>query len=158
MQCFRQNGSLVTLRQLNRPVVLALQDDSGAQAFAVMTGMGPETATLRTGTTTLTVPLAALAGMWQGDYRTLWRAPPGYTLLRTEGGKGPMVDWLARHLAMIDSQPVPPTGRVLDARLRSRLQAFQLANGLAPDGRAGPLTLMQLNRATGVDEPRLATD
>lgn len=158
VQCFRQNGSLVTLRQLNRPVVLALQDDSGAQAFAVMTGMGPETATLRTGTTTLTVPLAALAGMWQGDYRTLWRAPPGYTLLRTEGGKGPMVDWLARHLAMIDSLPEPPTGRVLDARLRSRLQAFQLANGLAPDGRAGPLTLMQLNRATGVDEPRLATD
>ena len=39
--------------------------------------------------------------------------------------------------------------------LRSRLNAFQVAQGLKPDGLAGPLTLMQINRATGVDEPQL---
>ncbi|MES2972248.1 MAG: AAA family ATPase [Pseudomonadota bacterium] len=158
VQCFRQNGSLDTLRKLDRPVVLALQDDSGAQAFAVMTGLHGETATLRTGSTTLAAPLSALAGMWQGNFRTLWRAPSGYTLVRTEGSKGPTVDWLAQRLAVLDKRPAPPPGRAMDARLRSRLQSFQLANGLAPDGRAGPLTMMLLNRATGVDEPRLATN
>jgi general secretion pathway protein A len=29
--------------------------------------------------------------------------------------------------------------------------------GLPSDGRAGPLTLMQLNRQAGVEEPRLPT-
>jgi general secretion pathway protein A len=38
----------------------------------------------------------------------------------------------------------------------ARVLAFQLTQGLAPDGLAGPLTLKQLNRASGIDEPRLA--
>jgi len=158
MQCFRQTGSLDMLRKLDRPVVLVLHDGSGEQAFAVMTGLRGETAMLRTGTTTLAVPLAALAGMWQGSYRTLWRTPPGYTMIRAEGDKGPTVDWLAQRLAVLDKRPAPPPGGPMDAKLRARLQSFQLANGLAPDGRAGPLTMMLLNLATGVDEPRLATD
>ena len=38
-----------------------------------------------------------------------------------------------------------------------RVLAFQLAQGLPADGRPGPMTFMQLNRAAGVDEPRLQT-
>jgi general secretion pathway protein A len=45
-----------------------------------------------------------------------------------------------------------------DAIWRSRVSAFQLSQGLKPDGLAGPTTFMQLNRATGVDEPRLHAD
>ena len=37
------------------------------------------------------------------------------------------------------------------------IRLAQLAQGLRPDGIAGPTTFMQLNRATGVDEPRLLT-
>ncbi len=40
---------------------------------------------------------------------------------------------------------------------RARIYRFQVAQGLVPDGVAGPLTLMLLNRAAGVDEPRLPT-
>ena len=39
--------------------------------------------------------------------------------------------------------------------LRDRIHAFQLAEGLPPDGVAGPMTLMRLSRLAGVDEPRL---
>ena len=42
--------------------------------------------------------------------------------------------------------------------LRARVRAFQRAQGLPADGYPGPLTLMQLNRASGVDEPRLRTE
>ncbi len=38
---------------------------------------------------------------------------------------------------------------------RAQVSAFQLSQGLKPDGIAGPTTFMQLNRALGVDEPHL---
>ena len=37
----------------------------------------------------------------------------------------------------------------------AQVAAFQLLHGLPVDGQAGPLTLMQLARVAGVDEPRL---
>jgi general secretion pathway protein A len=37
------------------------------------------------------------------------------------------------------------------------VSTFQRAQGLKPDGIAGPTTFMQLNRVSGVDEPRLST-
>ena len=62
-------------------------------------------------------------------------------------------------LAKLNGEPQPsdrqPPG---DAALKSKVQSFQVAQGLKPDGLAGPITLMQLNRATGVDEPRLQTE
>ncbi len=36
------------------------------------------------------------------------------------------------------------------------MAAFQQSQGLAPDGVAGPTTLMQINRASGLAEPWLA--
>ena len=45
-----------------------------------------------------------------------------------------------------------------DEALRRRVFAFQVVQGLPLDGLAGPLTLMQLNRASGIDEPRLKTE
>jgi general secretion pathway protein A len=53
----------------------------------------------------------------------------------------------------------PPAGQPrLDAALKADVRAFQLAQGLPVDGRPGPLTYMQLNRAAGIAEPRLRTD
>jgi general secretion pathway protein A len=42
-----------------------------------------------------------------------------------------------------------------DATLKGWIHTFQLTQGLPSDGIAGPITLMQLNRTIGVDEPRL---
>jgi general secretion pathway protein A len=48
--------------------------------------------------------------------------------------------------------------RIDDATLRGWIHAFQLTQGLPSDGVAGPITLMQLNRVLGIDEPRLTKD
>jgi general secretion pathway protein A len=62
-------------------------------------------------------------------------------------------------LAKLHGEPPPADNKqAVDAALRSKVQSFQVAQGLKPDGLAGPITLMQLNRATGVDEPRLHTE
>ena len=99
-----------------------------------------------------TVPLAELARVWRGDYATFWRAPPGYRegdVTSTAAGSA----WLAQRLAASDGQAASAPSH---EAMRSRVATFQLANGLTPDGVAGPLTLMQLARAGGSDEPRLA--
>ncbi|MBC7380790.1 MAG: AAA family ATPase, partial [Burkholderiaceae bacterium] len=158
LQCYSNNGNLALLRQLGRPALLALRSSEGQTAWAVLSGIGQQTASLRVGTATLVVPLATLESMWQGSYSTLWRTPAAYVNKIVDGNKGPAVDWLATQLAAVNRQLAPQGPQVMDRALKARLQAFQSAQGIAPDGRAGPLTFMLLNRATGVDEPQLTTD
>jgi general secretion pathway protein A len=98
------------------------------------------------------VPLATLGAAWRVEFGTFWRAPAGYAGSGSLSAAGsPGAEWLAARLAQ-----VLPAGAA-SAPLPSRVAAFQVAQGLPPDGLAGPLTLMLLNRATGVDEPRLET-
>ena len=47
-------------------------------AYAVLTGLSDDAATLRIGGAAHTVPLGALAQVWRGDFATFWRAPPGF--------------------------------------------------------------------------------
>lgn len=148
LQCFRiSNTTLALIRLLDRPVLLTLQG-GGKPAYALLTGLSMRHATLRTEAGLQSLPLASLAELWRGEFATLWRAPPGYA-------DGAPVDWLSSQLAAAQGQPAPSAPTRFDAALRSRLNAFQVAQGLKPDGLAGPLTLMQINRATGVDEPQL---
>jgi general secretion pathway protein A len=156
-QCFQGKAANPEfLRQLGRPVILTLYDENERAVHPVMSALGPTTVVLQIGGAPRTIPLAMLAGLWRGEFATYWRAPPGYTGKIVAGDSGSAVDWLAARLAALDGRSAPPTGRQsLDTALRARLQAFQRSKGLAPDGRAGPLTLMHLNRASSVDEPRL---
>jgi general secretion pathway protein A len=87
---------------------------------------------------------------------TYWRAPEGYAGVVTDGASGPAVDLLASQLAAWRGEPAPVGAQRFDAALRGKVQAFQLAQGLRADGRAGPTTYMQLARAAGsAREPRL---
>jgi general secretion pathway protein A len=66
------------------------------------------------------------------------------------------VDLIATQLAALHGEPAPSGPQTYDAALRARVQAFQLSQGIQPDGRAGPTTFMQLARAAGSGrEPRL---
>jgi len=154
LQCFRSAPtSLALIRQLGRPGIVTLRGEGGP-AFAVLTGLDARNATLRTGSTARTVPLATLAELWRGDFATLWRTPPGYERRVAEGDIAPLADWLGTQLAVWRGQPAPSGG---DPALKAHIHAFQVSQGLDADGVAGPLTFMQLNRATGVDEPLLQT-
>ena len=155
LHCFSRNLTLALIRELGRPGILTLDADSGAPSYAVLTGLTRDSATLRAAGTEQKVTLVALAARWQGSFATLWQAPPGYT--GRLGRDGETIDWMAARLAAVNGLPPPSGRRAFDAALKSQLRAFQLAQGLAADGQPGPLTFMQLNRAAGVDEPRLRT-
>jgi general secretion pathway protein A len=156
LQCFSRNLSLAVIRELGRPGILTLDAATGAPSYALLTALGRDSATLRAAGTEQTVTLAALAARWQGDFATLWRTPPGYSGLASNPS-GETVEWIATKLGGDGAAPPAPR-REFDAQLRTRLRAFQLAHGLAADGQPGPMTFMQLNRAAGVEEPRLRTD
>ncbi|HVE55030.1 MAG TPA: AAA family ATPase [Ramlibacter sp.] len=151
VHCFSRDLGLPLIRQLARPGIVTLDAETGQPSYAILTALTHDSATLRAAGTEQTVTLAALARRWKGDFATLWRAPEGY------GDKAAPVQWMASRLAAARGAPAPVTRVAFDEGLRAELRAFQLAQGLPADGRPGPLTSMQLNRAGGPEEPRLRT-
>jgi general secretion pathway protein A len=146
LQCFPARATpLALIRQLDRPGIVTLDRASGRPRYAILAGVADGAATLVAGGTVQTVTLAALASRWSGEWATLWRAPAGVDPnLRETGGT---LAWVQQHLPANEAGEKTP--------LSVRLRQFQLAQGLPADGVLGPMTLMQLNRLAGVDEPRL---
>ena len=126
--------------------------------YALLTGLTGQTATLRVKGVAQTVSLESLARSWRGEFATFWRLPPGYRDKLVDGSSGPAVDWLAARLGQLQGQAAPTEKQTFNAALKAKVYAFQFANEMKPDGIAGPETLMLLNRASGVDEPRLQTE
>ena len=146
LACFRSSGgSLALLRGLSRPALLVLRADDGRRVYALLVALGDDAATLQAGRTPLRLALPELARRWRGEYGTYWRVPPGWT----PGDRAGLVrDWAEPLLARALPPPLPEG-------FAAQVAAFQLLQGLPVDGKAGPLTLMQLSRTAGVDEPRL---
>jgi len=156
LPCTRMTTTLAVIRQLDRPGIVTLHDASGKPAYAMLIALGADTATLQVGEQSMSASLGALAAVWGGEFATLWRAPAAYRNPLADGSSGQTVEALAAQLAAWFGEPVPAAGRVYDGALKARVSAFQRAQGLKPDGVAGPTTFMQLNRVSGVDEPRLS--
>jgi general secretion pathway protein A len=152
VQCFRTaNSTLALIRQLDRPGILTLRDSKDRPVYALLTGLTNDAATLRFGSATRTVSLLSLATLWRGEFATFWRAPPDYAGKLVDANSGASAGWVSAQLATLHHEPPVTT----DVAWRAQVSAFQLSQGLKPDGLAGPTTFMQLNRAIGVDEPRL---
>ena len=151
LQCYKGASSLGVVRQLDRPGIVVLRDANGKPYHVLLSALDGDIATLRRGTASVQVPLSSLGAVWRGDFYTLWRTPPGYAgPAGMVNGTGPASDWLAERLARLQAPDNPAT-----APLPAQVSAFQVAQGLSPDGLPGPLTVMHLNRASGIDEPRL---
>jgi len=159
LRCFRTaNLTLAQLRQLDRPGLLTLRGPDGQAHLVRLAGLGARQAVLASGQRAWSLPLDDLARLWRGEFATFWRAPEGYAGLLQPGARGPAVDTLAEGLAALGQAPAASAGQALAGPLAAGLASFQRAQGLKPDGIAGPTTFMQLNRARGVTEPRLPAD
>jgi general secretion pathway protein A len=146
LPCWRASGGFAELRALGRPVLLQWRDARGGTVYLPLLGLGSSQAVVLLEGRAHRLPLATLAGLWRGEFTTLWRSPPGYREATADPLAAPFSSWLASRLPGDAKQPTA-----------ARVAAFQVAQGLRPDGVAGPLTLMLLNQASGVPEPRLAT-
>ena len=155
VRCFKTGSSLEFVRRLGRPGIVNLRDDSNRTAYALLVGLNDQSATLKMGGAVQTISLVSFAKLWQGEFATYWRAPQGYAGSVAEGDSGPIVEFLATRLAGLAGE-TPPSGQPkMNAALRTKVARFQASHGIRATGTAGPTTFMQLNRATGIDEPWL---
>jgi general secretion pathway protein A len=154
LQCFRTpRMTLHGLRQLDRPGVLTLHLPDGP-ARALILSLTTETATLQAGGQRWRLPLDRLTEVWRGEYATLWRTPPGSTERIGNVSDGPAARWMDRQLRQLQADGHLPA-QARDAT--QRLQAFQASQGIEGGGKATPMTFMQVNRLSGIEEPRLST-
>ena len=158
LHCYISSGGLVELRQLDRPAVVTLHDDSGRTYYAILTALNDADATLRIGGYIRKLGLVTLSRQFDGAFATFWRAPRDYRPRISLGERSEEVDWIAQQLAKLNDSKVDAkasTGKAFDEEMAKQVREFQFAQGLKADGMIGPRTIMQLNRAAGVEEPRL---
>jgi general secretion pathway protein A len=157
LACYRSgSGGLLQLRQAGRPSLLMLRapdasgNPAGPVAYAILRGIDEQSATVQAGREVFRVSWPALTRVWRGEFATFWRTPAGW-----RDGVDVLADTKLR--AWLD-QRLTGAGFAGPQPLLARLRAYQLAQGLAVDGRAGPLTLMLLGRDSAEPEPRLTVD
>lgn len=155
LHCYKSTAGLAEIRQLDRPAILALHDDADEVHYVLLTGLTNAGATLRTGDAEKSVSLVLLGRHFKGDFATFWRAPQGYRGKIAIGDRGTEVDWLAAQLAKLAGTQAPVPSQPFDQTVVRQVREFQRAQGLEVDGIVGPKTLMHLNSAAGIDEPRL---
>jgi len=144
LRCRSTRAGLDELRQLNRPAILVMRDDKGPFQAALI-ALDDNSATFVIGAESTTVALGAVATQWSGQYTLFWRLPPDAREVIRAGERGPAVQWMIGQLAQAQGQVADP-GRapVFDDDLARQVKQFQLAQGLIPDGKVGPQTVVRL--------------
>ena len=152
LACFSSSsGGLTLVRQLARPGLLALRTPQGTTVHALLVALDEERATLQVGGQRFSLTLPELAGVWRGEFSTLWRTPPGWAGKRDNFSDDAIRRWIAQRLPDTIAGAAVPSA----AQLRERLRVLQVAQGLPSDAAGLPITLIQLNRRSGTSEPRL---
>jgi general secretion pathway protein A len=160
LACLYQRGSWAGLRQMDRPALLTLVDDSGESHEVVLTAVHGATAELSIGGVLVTHPVESITNAWFGQYVLLWRPPNGKSVSLGPNSRGADVLWLRESLASIDERFATrnPLSDVYDTELEQVVRTFQQAHRLSVDGVAGQQTQIVINSLLAIDgTPRLRT-
>ena len=159
LRCEREQGKLSHVRFYDRPVLLRVKDAGGDRRYAVLGALDESHATFDLPDGSERVPLAGIEALWSGDYTVVWQPPPTGASKIGPGAAEESIRWLRRLLAEVPASGLTDNGSGrFDAALTAGLRRFQAARGLAPDGIAGPRTLVQLENAVALpDMPHLMT-
>jgi general secretion pathway protein A len=158
LACLYQRGSWNGLRQLNRPAVLSVIDNSGDAHELVLTAINGDSAELSIGGVIVTHPVRAITDIWFGQFMLLWRPPGGTAVSLLPGSRGAEVLWLRTSLADIDERYRSEASDEYDSALEAIVRQFQRDYRLDVDGLAGQQTQIIVNSLLGPDgSPRLTT-
>ncbi|MBN2885351.1 MAG: AAA family ATPase [Chromatiaceae bacterium] len=151
LACERDQGDLETLRAVDRPALLEMRAREGAPKVLVLVAIEDGHLLIEHPDGARHVPSAALASAWNGRFHMLWQPPPVGTQVIKADSSGEAVRWLRRLLSEVPELGVTEDDSPLfDEQLREALRTFQRAQGLEPDGIAGPRTLIRLHNAVNL--------
>lgn len=161
LSCYYQRGSWAGVRQLNRPVVLTLTDNSGTTHQVTLVELSADSAELSFGGAQVTFSIDAVSKFWFGQFMLIWRPPNGSADAISPGMQNENVRWLRQSLAEIDTNYQPQTSApdYFDTELEQQLIAFQRQNRLDADGLAGQKTQIIINSLLAADgTPKLSAN
>jgi len=162
LSCLFQRGSWTGIRQLDRPVMLTLNDRNGNMHQPVLVSLNGEQGELAFGETRSTHSIEEISKLWYGEYLLIWRPPNGDAKAIKPGMRDENVRWLRQSLAAIDTNYDPDSNTpaeldFFDEELERRLKVFQREHRLKVDGLAGQQTQIIINSSLALDGiPRLA--
>lgn len=146
LRCLFAAGTWNNLRQLNRPAIVELVDESGARHHILATRLDGERVTLSFPDRSYEYPLAEIDRVWFGKYLILWNAPAFSDKTVRRGMRGPSVAWVRDVLAQYGlPRSTAPASDVFDAELDNRVREFQRRHQLQDDGIVGTMTLVYLS-------------
>jgi len=160
LTCLYQRGSWAGLRQMDRPAILTLVDNSGNSHEVVLTAIIDDSAELSIGGVRVVHPVADITEAWFGNFMLLWRPPTGAAVSLGRDSQGDDVTWLRNSLAAIDGRYASenPQSDLFDAELEQIVQEFQRDHRLDVDGLAGQQTQIIINSLLAVEgTPRLSS-
>lgn len=147
LYCLHGHTNFAQLERFDRPALLELQK-GGQQRQVLLVHLDQHSAKLVFPRQTVVWPRSALASVWNGKYKLVWRLQSSTRQIGS-GSIGNAVVWLRRRLMLASgADPDAYVGRpssIFDDQLESDLRRFQITHGLKPDGLAGPRTMIMLN-------------
>ncbi|HYE36942.1 AAA family ATPase [Methylocaldum sp.] len=154
LRCLSTTGNWFQLRTLDHPAVLEFTAPDGGKRYATLVGIRDDKIELSFGEQNHAFYLADILPFWGGGSTLLWKPPNGDAAPLNAGNKSDTVKWLRQ---MLRASAQDGADDYFDANLKARVIAFQVEHGLAPDGVAGPYTMIYLaKRAGDPGVPRLA--
>ncbi len=156
--CLSHRGSWSGLRQLDRPAILQLVDQTGRTHHVVLTSISGERAELSIGGVSVSHPVSVISELWFGTYQLLWRPPNGVAVSLLPDMRNSNVVWLRESLAAIDERyrAEPFDSNIYDQELQRQVREFQRDQRLDIDGLAGQQTQIIINSLLEPDStPRL---
>jgi general secretion pathway protein A len=154
--CLFQRGSLAQIQQLNRPVILTLQDSNGGTHQVTMISLTDERVTISLAGEIYEVSVTELNLMWYGEYLLLWKPQIGTVKSFYPGMRDPDVPWLRKSLSTIQGTSIDPMDSdFFDDNLEAHVRDYQIARRLNVDGLVGQQTQILINTDLGLSAPRL---
>ena len=153
--CYSDNGDILQLQRLNRPVILIVEPAADVQEFPVVSQVRQDEVTVIEASGEYNVTWEQIESNWNGSYVLLWKPLTTVQNIRPNS-QGDYVREIDRNISIILNRP-PNKDNVYEYSnsLVREVQTFQRMQKIAPDGVIGPLTQMYMNNLVRADIPKL---
>ena len=145
LRCLSSNGNISLLSKLDHPAILEFVLPDGANRYATLIGLQGQKWVLGMGKSNISLDPTEMLPYWRGNFTLLWRPLVSTTGIIKLGKNNEAVRWVRLQL----NEPAALGKETFfDDRLQHSIMFFQRNNSLRPDGEVGPMTMIQLQKAS----------